>query len=67
MASIIVWGKSAKSDKYKAKVNEFISVEDGFIRSVGLGGALYPPLSLLFDKEYIMIQINQITLRSFTK
>ena len=36
MKNIIVWGKSPKSDKYINKVNEFISVEDGFIRSVGL-------------------------------
>jgi len=53
MKNIIVWGKSPKSDKYINKVNEFISVEDGFIRSVGLGGELYPPLSLLFDKKGI--------------
>ena len=51
MKHIIVWGKKPKSDKYIEFVNEFISVEDGFIRSVGLGGELYPPLSLLFDKK----------------
>ena len=33
MKNIIVWGKNSKSDKYIDKVNEFISVEDGFIES----------------------------------
>ncbi len=51
--NMIVWGKNPKLDKHKSKVNNFISVEDGFIRSVGLGGDLYPPLSLLFDKKGI--------------
>ena len=51
--NIIVWGKNKKTDKYISKVNEFISVEDGFVRSVGLGGDLYPPYSLLFDKKGI--------------
>ncbi len=59
MKSIIVWGKSPRSDKYIDKVNEFISVEDGFIRSVGLGGELYPPLSLLFDKKGIHYDANK--------
>ena len=59
MKNIIVWGKSAQSDKYKVRVNEFISVEDGFIRSVGLGSALYPPLSLLFDKKGIHYDSNR--------
>ena len=53
MQNIIVWGKNPKSDNYISKVNNFITVEDGFIRSVGLGGDLYPPLSLLFDKKGI--------------
>ena len=51
--NIIVWGKNSKSDSYITKVNNFITAEDGFIRSVGLGGDLYPPLSLLFDKKGI--------------
>ena len=58
MKNIVVWGKSTQSDKYKVEVNEFISVEDGFIRSVGLGSALYPPLSLLFDKKGIHYDAN---------
>ena len=53
MKNIIVWGKNIRMDKYIPKVNNYISVEDGFIRSVGLGAELYPPLSLLFDKKGI--------------
>ena len=53
MKNILVWGKSSNSDRFIGKVDELISVEDGFIRSVGLGGNLYPPLSLLFDKKGI--------------
>ena len=53
MKNIIVWGKDIKSDKYISRVDNFISVEDGFVRSVGLGGDLYPPYSLLFDKKGI--------------
>ena len=53
MKNIIVWGKNTRLEKYISKVDDFISVEDGFIRSVGLGGDLYPPLSLLFDKKGI--------------
>ena len=51
--NIIVWGNNPNLDKYKSRKNNFICVEDGFIRSVGLGGDLYPPLSLLFDKKGI--------------
>ena len=59
--NIIVWGKNPKSDSYINKVNNFISVEDGFIRSVGLGGDLYPPLSLLFDKKGIHYDGSKIS------
>ena len=53
MQNIIVWGKNIKIEKYILKLSNYISVEDGFIRSVGLGAELYPPLSLLFDKKGI--------------
>ena len=53
MQNIVVWGKNIKMEKYISKLNNYISVEDGFIRSVGLGAELYPPLSLLFDKKGI--------------
>lgn len=53
MENILFWGKSIKSDKYISSTKNFISVEDGFIRSVGLGGDLISPMSLLFDKNGI--------------
>ena len=53
MKNIIIWGKNIKIEKYNSKLDNIISVEDGFIRSVGLGADLYPPLSLLFDKKGI--------------
>ena len=53
MKNVLVWGKSIKSDKFIPKTHSFISVEDGFIRSVGLGGDLFSPLSLVFDKKGI--------------
>ena len=53
MKNIIVWGKNTQIEKNISKKVDLISVEDGFIRSVGLGGDLYPPLSLLFDKKGI--------------
>ena len=53
MKNILVWGKSIKYDNYISKIQTFISVEDGFIRSVGLGGDLISPMSLLFDKKGI--------------
>ncbi len=52
MKNIMVWGKDKRIEKKISKEN-FISIEDGFIRSVGLGADLYPPLSLLFDKKGI--------------
>ncbi len=59
--NILIWGKSIKSDKYRNKANEFISVEDGFIRSVGLGADLYSPLSLLFDKKGIHYDASSVS------
>ena len=53
MQNILVWGKNIKMENYISKLNTYISVEDGFVRSVGLGAELFPPLSLLFDKKGI--------------
>ena len=50
--NIVVWGKKYNTDKFISKVENFISAEDGFVRSVGLGGDLFSS-SLLFDKEGI--------------
>ncbi len=61
MKNIIVWGKNTRIEKYISKVGDFISVEDGFIRSVGLGGDLYPPFSLLFDKKGIHYDASRVS------
>ncbi len=61
MKNIIVWGKNTKIESYISNVVDFISVEDGFIRSVGLGGDLYPPLSLLFDKKGIHYDASRLS------
>ena len=61
MKNIMVWGKNTRLENYISKVDDFISVEDGFIRSVGLGGDLYPPLSLLFDKKGIHYDASKVS------
>ena len=61
MKNIIVWGKNTRNEGYINQVDDFISVEDGFIRSVGLGGDLYPPLSLLFDKKGIHYDASRVS------
>ncbi len=53
MKNVLVWGKSNNPVNELIKTDTFISVEDGFIRSVGLGGDLFRPMSLLFDKKGI--------------
>ena len=53
MKNVLVWGKEYNSNEQIAKTDHFIRVEDGFIRSVGLGGDLFSPVSLLFDKKGI--------------
>ena len=35
MKNILVWGKSETKNLKTSKVNNLISVEDGFIRSIG--------------------------------
>ncbi|MDQ9172255.1 capsular polysaccharide biosynthesis protein [Oxalobacteraceae bacterium R-40] len=49
-SAIAVWGK--KTEPENAPHNR-IRVEDGFIRSVGLGAELVPPMSLILDKRGI--------------
>lgn len=44
----LVWGRAPVEVNDNAPVN-IIRVEDGFIRSVGLGAGLTPPLSWVFD------------------
>ena len=61
MKNIIVWGKNTRIESYLTNFDDFISVEDGFIRSVGLGADLYPPLSLLFDKKGIHYDASKVS------
>lgn len=54
--ALIVWGAKGK-DKWKeharTKGTELWCMEDGFLRSAGLGSDLQPPLSLILDKTGI--------------
>lgn len=45
---LYVWGDHPVPDGY---VGEIVRVEDGFIRSIGLGAALAPPWSWVFDRR----------------
>lgn len=57
-ANVIVWGKKAK--KLKAlNYKNITTVEDGFIRSVGLGAKLIKPCSLVFDDVGIYYDATQ--------
>ncbi len=49
-AAIVAWGVNALSLRQHAGV-PVIAVEDGFIRSAGLGAAFVQPLSLVFDRQ----------------
>lgn len=57
-AHILAWGKKAKKlkDDHYAHV---VTVEDGFIRSVGLGAQLIRPCSLVFDDVGIYYDATQ--------
>lgn len=56
--NVIAWGKKAK--KLKAlNYQNVITVEDGFIRSVGLGAELIRPCSLVFDDIGIYYDATQ--------
>lgn len=51
-ARIVVWGRRGFTDR-EAHGRELVRVEDGFLRSVGLGAAFVAPASLVFDAEGI--------------
>ena len=53
--SYVVWGNkyAAQVASYKSAGTHLFKVEDGFIRSVGLGAHLIRPLSLVFDASGI--------------
>ena len=50
---VVVWGKKATAERIKALVShtgtQIIHLEDGFLRSVGLGVSGAPPVSLVVD------------------
>jgi capsular polysaccharide export protein len=51
-ATLLVWGNNPVPTNLSRDV-ELIRVEDGFLRSVGLGSALVPPLSWVMDRRGI--------------
>lgn len=55
---ILAWGKRAKLLKESA-YEQVTTVEDGFIRSVGLGAKLIRPCSLVFDNVGIYYDATQ--------
>lgn len=57
-AHVLVWGKKAKQLK-DLNYKQVTTVEDGFIRSVGLGAKLIRPCSLVFDDIGIYYDATQ--------
>ena len=55
---VLAWGKKAKLLKDRG-YKKVITVEDGFIRSIGLGASLIPPCSLVFDDIGIYYDATQ--------
>ena len=55
---ILAWGKKAKLLKDQG-YKKVITVEDGFIRSIGLGASLIRPCSLVFDDIGIYYDATQ--------
>ncbi len=55
---VLAWGKKARQLKDK-QYNHITTVEDGFIRSVGLGAKLIRPCSLVFDDIGIYYDATQ--------
>ncbi|HFC8517396.1 TPA: capsular polysaccharide biosynthesis protein [Neisseria weaveri] len=60
-ARLLVWGNgSQESADFAQKHNlPVLRMEDGFIRSVGLGSNLVPPLSLVIDDQGIYFNAEQ--------
>ena len=53
---VLFWGDSGRAidlSTEQEKIKETVRVEDGFIRSVGLGKYYIPPISLVFDSAGI--------------
>lgn len=60
---IVLWGNGASPDEStlwkQGRRRQIVRVEDGFIRSAGLGTALIPPSSLCFDREGIYFDASK--------
>lgn len=55
-ARVLLWGDTAKTESLRSRLapnNSVVQIEDGFIRSVGLGKYYIPPRALVFDGEGI--------------
>src|SRR5262249_50117258 len=54
-SSVAAWGKQASiiRTQIHSEGLELVSIEDGFLRSAGLGAALTPSLSFAFDRKGI--------------
>jgi capsular polysaccharide export protein len=50
---IAVWPSRAPAGLIERAADRLVRIEDGFIRSIGLGAALHPPLSIVVDDEGI--------------
>lgn len=50
---IAVWPSRMPAGLADAAGERLVRIEDGFIRSIGLGAALHPPLSIVIDSEGI--------------
>jgi capsular polysaccharide export protein len=50
---IAVWPSRAPAGLVGAAETRLVRIEDGFIRSIGLGAALHPPLSIVVDAQGI--------------
>lgn len=56
---IFIWGAQVIADPSVSDRFQWIRVEDGFLRSVGLGAALHPPVSWVFDTQGIYFDSRQ--------
>jgi capsular polysaccharide export protein len=50
---IAVWPSRAPAGLIERAGDRLVRIEDGFIRSIGLGAALHPPLSIVVDDQGI--------------
>lgn len=50
-ARVFVWGAGVLPARFHARSPTVVRVEDGFLRSVGLGAAFAPPISWTFDTQ----------------